>query len=77
MKLNAKEKKQVAFELTVRFPRANTKAGGKAKAKAGAKRAATPRPVLKDKDGNERCQKFINGTCDKGENCAYSHKGAA
>jgi hypothetical protein len=74
--LSNSEKKDVDFELAIRFP---PKAKGKGKAKAAAKagsgnRAATPVAKVYDKDGNEKCKKFLNNNCNKGDNCDYSHK---
>ena len=75
LKLTAAEKKDVSYELGVRFPQAKGKAKAKAAPKAGSgQRAATPQVKETDKDGNEKCKKFKNGTCNKGDECAYSHK---
>ena len=72
LKLPDNEKKACAYELGVRFPTAKGKAKSKATPKAGG-RSATPRAKELDSKGNEKCIKFKNGNCNKGDQCSYSH----
>ena len=68
------EKNAVEYELGGRFPKAKGKAKSKAAPKAAGGRSVTPVAKELDKDGSEKCKMFMNGNCNKGDQCAYSHK---
>ena len=73
LQLPAAEKKAVVYEVGVRFPSAKGKAKSKAAPKAAGGRSAIPIAKEPDSKGNEKCKKFKNGNCNKGDQCAYSH----
>ena len=75
LKLQGKEKSDAILEMDIRFPKPDGKAKGKAKAKAkSGARAATPIANTYDADGAIHCRKNLAGTCEKGDQCPWSHK---
>ena len=74
LKITGKEKADAVIEMDIRFPKPDKGKGkAKPKAKAGG-RAATPIVNTYDANGDIHCRKFKAGTCDKGDQCTWSHK---